>query len=251
MKRVMILICCLWTVIVFYCLNRPPESPEPFPRTSDDIIPRRTTYNPAWAEAFDQGMRDLWQKPDEVLEVLAPLDGLRVADIGCGEGYFTIPLLAMVGPSGRVYATDIQQELLDRLLQSTPSAYQERLTVIHSQERDLGISSRVDLVLLIQVLGEVEHQREFLGQIQQIMNPNARLVLIDSKHITDQQTGYSRPLSMNRLLSALQDVGFQRIQQYGFLPKQFFLVLRKTTGDANPASAPHMNPAPTVESEPT
>ena len=67
------------------------------------------------ADWLDRADRDSTQQPEHVLDVLAVRDGQTVADIGCGSGYFTVHLARRVGPKGRVFATDLQQEMLDLL----------------------------------------------------------------------------------------------------------------------------------------
>src|SRR5262245_15203765 len=56
--------------------------------------------------------RELWQRPDRIMDSLGVADGSTVADIGAGSGWFTIQLARRVGPQGVVYAQDVQQEML-------------------------------------------------------------------------------------------------------------------------------------------
>src|SRR5712691_12441056 len=57
--------------------------------------------------------RDEWQKPEQVVEALAIKPGDRVADLGSGGGYFTFRFSRAVGPTGKVYAVDVDSEMLD------------------------------------------------------------------------------------------------------------------------------------------
>jgi ubiquinone/menaquinone biosynthesis C-methylase UbiE len=63
----------------------------------------------------DDPERRRWQDPEEVLTSIGLREGMVFADIGCGEGYFTIPAARRVGPRGRVYAADINAEAVERL----------------------------------------------------------------------------------------------------------------------------------------
>ncbi|MCB1049534.1 MAG: class I SAM-dependent methyltransferase [Acidobacteria bacterium] len=222
-----------WMVFLLWYMNRPPKPGPDFDVDPQYLIPPRQTYDPGLAAAFEQGQRDFWQKPDQVLDVLGDLDGLTVADIGCGEGYFTLRLLDRVGPEGTVFATDIQPDLLDRLAHSVPPEWASRLQLVLAEGDTIGIEGQVDLIFLVQVLGEVSHQRAFLSALSAIMGPTSRLVLIDSKHVTDPKTGYTRPLDQNRLLADLGSMGLVPDPQIPeenlqFLPKQFFFVLVKS-----------------------
>lgn len=208
----------------------PPEAPAPFPDQRDRAA--RAVYNPALAASLDQSLRDYWQKPDQVLNALGDLEGLEVADIGCGEGYFTLRLLDRVGPNGHVYATDIQQDVLNTLATQIDKDLKDRITLSLADEHSIGIPKPVDLIFLVQVFGEIDDPSDFIAKLSQIMAPHTRLVMIDSKHITDGNNGYTRPLNQNQLLDRLQALGLEPdpdypIEAYDFLPKQFFYVLRR------------------------
>src|SRR5687768_17679950 len=75
--------------------------------------------NPANLDSYishlaDPG-RDAWQKPDEVVRALALRRGQVACDIGAGPGYFTLRLARAVGPSGLVYAVDVEPRILEAL----------------------------------------------------------------------------------------------------------------------------------------
>ena len=59
--------------------------------------------------------RDEWQQPDRIMDRLNIADGARVADIGAGGGWFTIRLARRVGPNGKVFAEDIQQQMVESI----------------------------------------------------------------------------------------------------------------------------------------
>src|SRR4051794_31447557 len=59
--------------------------------------------------------REIWQKPDQIMDALGIADGSIVADIGAGGGWFTVRLARRVGPNGRVYAEDIQPRMVEMI----------------------------------------------------------------------------------------------------------------------------------------
>jgi len=231
--------CLIWIALVFFWLDQKPPVAEPFPEQSQNLIPPRRIYDLELADGVNQGMRDFWQKPDEVLDALGDLTGLKIADIGAGQGYFTLRLPNRVGPNGLIYANDIQEKVLTRLKETVPEEYRDRIRFVLGTEQDTRLREPVDLILLIQVLAEVDNQRGFLRALKKIMKPNARLVLIDSKHITDSESGYTRPLNLQRLQKELLDEGFALAPEFEFetlqfLPKQFFFVLVKSEMPEDP-----------------
>ncbi len=67
------------------------------------------------AEWLERSEREAEEEPDKALDALGTLSGLTVADVGAGSGYFTVRLASRVGPKGRVYANDLQPEMLKML----------------------------------------------------------------------------------------------------------------------------------------
>src|SRR5262245_53792485 len=63
--------------------------------------------------AYEGFGRDRWQQPDKVIESLSIADGGRVADLGCGGGYFTFRLARAVGSGGKVYAVDVDADMTE------------------------------------------------------------------------------------------------------------------------------------------
>src|SRR5581483_7123010 len=79
------------------------------------IAPQRTghLFPPENLGLLESPDRDTWQKPDQIMDALGIADGSTTADIGVGSGWFTVRLARRVGPNGRVYAEDVQREMLE------------------------------------------------------------------------------------------------------------------------------------------
>lgn len=220
-KTVITIICAVWVTLCFYQLTLSPHAPAPHPEDR----PRRV-YDPALAYGLDSSLRDYWQQPDQVLDLLGDLNGLLVADIGAGEGYFTYRLADRVGDDGQVYATDIQAEVLETLEAGLPNEVRDRVTTIHTTGPETGIDKIMDLVLVVQVFGEITDRDQFINQLTPLMDADTRLVLIDSKHVTDPETGFTRPRDIRALIADLARKDLVVETRHGFLPKQYFLVLK-------------------------
>ncbi|HEY8549612.1 MAG TPA: methyltransferase domain-containing protein, partial [Vicinamibacterales bacterium] len=72
-------------------------------------------FAPAELGVLEGPDREAWQKPDQVMDALGIADGSHVADLGAGGGWFTVRLARRVGPRGRVYAEDIQKEMIESM----------------------------------------------------------------------------------------------------------------------------------------
>src|SRR5262245_2622707 len=67
------------------------------------------------ADWLDREERDIEDAPDRALDALDIRPGMTVADIGAGSGYMTVRLARRVGPAGKVYAEDIQPQMIELL----------------------------------------------------------------------------------------------------------------------------------------
>jgi tRNA G46 methylase TrmB len=75
----------------------------------------RRLFPPSDLGLLDAPDRDLWQRPDQIMDALGIADASVVADIGAGSGWFTIRLARRVGPRGIVYAEDVQKEMMSAI----------------------------------------------------------------------------------------------------------------------------------------
>src|SRR5687767_5130865 len=93
--------------------------------------------------------RDEWQRPAEVMDALGAKPGRRVADIGCGFGYFTFRLAARVGAEGKVYAVDIDEEAVDKVRRRKESEKLAQVEPILGKSDDPRLPNDLDAVLIV------------------------------------------------------------------------------------------------------
>jgi ubiquinone/menaquinone biosynthesis C-methylase UbiE len=125
--------------------------------------------------------------------------GNVVADIGCGPGYFSIPMSYMVGSKGRVISVDIQNRMIDKLQKRVKRLNLEyRFTTIVNQGNDLGIKDKVDFVLTFWMVHEVKNLDSFFIQINNMLKDDGRYLLVEPKiHVTKSE--YSETLKRAEL----------------------------------------------------
>lgn len=132
------------------------------------------------ADWLERPNRDEEQKPEHVLDVLKVHGGQTVADVGCGSGYFTSRLSKRVGPSGRVYATDLQQEMLDLLARRTKQEHLDNVTPVLATARDAKLpDGKLDVILLVDVYHELPDPPLTLAQLEKALAPNGVLALVE------------------------------------------------------------------------
>jgi predicted methyltransferase len=148
---------------------------------------------PAFAQAgaSSEERREKAIKLPEIMEVLGISSGSQVADIGAGSGFFTGRLAKVVGPSGRVFAVDIDDKYaIPQLKELVEKQSLTNVTIIHNKPDDPELPLRtLDAALMVNTYHEVEPYREMLAHIRDSLKPGGRLVVVDNMPL---KTG-SRP----------------------------------------------------------
>ncbi len=120
----------------------------------------------------------------ELLRSLGVGKGKAVADLGCGPGFFTLPASELVGPTGKVYAVDVQQEMVDDLRSRLAREGITNVAVRRSGELEPSIPQRsVDLALLAFVLHEIDQRSSFLLAAKRLLRADGRVAVIEWEKI--------------------------------------------------------------------
>jgi cyclopropane fatty-acyl-phospholipid synthase-like methyltransferase len=102
----------------------------------------------SWAKEFDDPARDAWQKPAEILDALHLMPTTRVADLGAGTGYFSAQIAKRI-PEGKLFAVDIEPDMLRYLEQRKHREQLHVLVPIQASAESPNLSEPVDVVLLV------------------------------------------------------------------------------------------------------
>lgn len=180
----------------------------------------RHKFDPKNIGRLDTPERAQWQSLEAFLEILGPWADMAYADIGCGPGYFTLPVAERVGPQGKIYAIDLQPEMLQELERRAQAKGLKNVITVRSSEREIPLSSScVDAACLANAFHELEEPVSFLREAQRILKSSGRLIVIDWKPI---ETPMGPPLServpLQTILEALQMAGFRRWHEHAIYP---------------------------------
>jgi ubiquinone/menaquinone biosynthesis C-methylase UbiE len=131
------------------------------------------------AGSLDNRIRRWLQNPQKILRPYIE-EGMTVLDIGCGPGFFSIDLAQMVGKSGRVIASDLQEEMLQKLRDKIKGTELEKRITLHKCEKNkIGLSEKVDFVLAFYMAHEIPNQEDFFNEIASILKPNGQLFIVE------------------------------------------------------------------------
>jgi ubiquinone/menaquinone biosynthesis C-methylase UbiE len=150
---------------------------------------------PWWGGYFiDNRFRRLLHNPEAILGPYLQA-GMTAMDIGCGMGFFAIPMARLVGSQGRVIAVDLQQKMLDVLQKRAAKAgVAERIHAHWCEANALGIGRPVDFALAFYSAHEVPDLHRLLSEVHQCLRPGGRFLVVEPVgHVTaaDFQHGLS------------------------------------------------------------
>ncbi|KHL25981.1 ubiquinone biosynthesis methyltransferase UbiE [Croceibacterium mercuriale] len=140
------------------------------------------------ATAFaDETLRDSRQEAATVMQLAGVRSGMSVADIGAGEGYYTVRLAETVGPQGRVLAQDIDRGALLRLGDRVESERLDNVSIVGGKPDDphLPVNS-FDRIFLIHMYHEVGDPYAFLWHLHPALRPGGQIVVVDVDRSPDR-----------------------------------------------------------------
>lgn len=124
--------------------------------------------------------RDAWQMPERIMDALSIGDNAVVADVGAGAGWFTVRLSARVGPGGRVYAQDVQPEMLAAIERRVQGQGRRNVRTVLGTPIDPKLpSGAMDAILLVDAYHELADAPALLRRLAAALKPNGRLAIID------------------------------------------------------------------------
>ena len=178
--------------------------------------------------AYEGFSRDDWQQPERVIAALGIRPGDRVADLGSGSGYFTVRLARAVGPEGRVYAVDVDEQMNEYLRERVAQAGVANVEVIRGRFEDpLLPDGGVDLVLIVDTYHHLEERPVYFRNLRRDLAPGGRVAVID---FDGRKTWLMRLMghitSREELVREMGEAGYEVAEDFDFIDRQSFVIFR-------------------------
>ncbi|KND47226.1 MAG: hypothetical protein AB199_02235 [Parcubacteria bacterium C7867-004] len=110
-------------------------------------------------------------------------EGMKVGDLGAGSGHYALVAAAVVGEAGRVYAVDIQEDILKRVADSASEQGLRNIETVWGNFEKLGGTTlrdhSLDAVILSNTLFQLEHKEGAIAEIRRVLKPGGRLLVVD------------------------------------------------------------------------
>ena len=178
------------------------------------------------ADWLERAEREEEEAPDVALNALKIPKGASVADIGAGSGYITMRLAARVGPTGRVFANDVQPQMLQILGRRLADKHITNVTLVQGTFDDPKLEpASIDLALMVDVYHELSQPQAILRHLRESLKPGGRLVLLEYRK--EDPTVPIKPEHKMSVAEAKLEVeaeGFTLAKVDEALPRQHILV---------------------------
>jgi ubiquinone/menaquinone biosynthesis C-methylase UbiE len=182
------------------------------------------------ADWLERATREQDDKPDEVLRAMHLKNGDLVADVGCGTGFFSRRLAKAVGVSGKVYAVDVQPEMLDLLRDRCEREEIINVIPILGTVDDPGLpQGKMDWLLLVDVYHEFQDPQAMLKKLRDSLAPDGRVALVEYR-AEDDSAKHIKPehrMSVKQVLAEWTPAGFELVERIETLPSQHLFIFKK------------------------
>ncbi len=203
---------------------------------AQDRVPHGRLFPPEDLGLLEGPDRDAWQQPEQVMDALGIADGARVADLGAGGGWFTVRLSRRVGPNGRVYAEDIQPQMIESIARRVSREGLANVMTVLGTPNDPRLPTGLDAVLIVSTYPEMTDPVALLKNVVASLKPNGRVGIIDFR----LEGGGPGPPTDERVepdavIRDAESAGLQLLAREEFLTYQYLLVFGQP-GSSRPIS---------------
>ena len=175
--------------------------------------------------AYEGFNRDSWQQPDKVIAALNLHPGAVVADLGSGGGYFTFKLARAVAPSGKVYAVDVDKDMIELIAKRLKEESGNNVETILATATDpLLPQTGVELIFTVNTYHHIANRLAYFANVRKYLRPGGRIAIIDldRRAWLEGLLGHYTP--SETIKREMEQAGYALQQQLDFLDQQSFLI---------------------------
>lgn len=182
------------------------------------------------ADWLERSEREAEENPTRAIQLMDLDKGMVVADIGAGVGYYAFRIAELVGPTGKVYANEIQPEMLALLKKRQRKNKINNVEPLLGTERDPKLpDASCDVILMVDVYHEFSHPQDMLAKLRAALKPNGRLIFLEYR----KEDPYVpiRPehkMSVKEVRLEVESEGFVLDKVVEELPWQHVIIFKKS-----------------------
>ncbi|MFH0736781.1 MAG: class I SAM-dependent methyltransferase [bacterium] len=141
------------------------------------------------AGSLDNKLRKWFQNPQKILSPYINL-GMKVLDVGCGPGFFSVEIAKMVGEKGKVYSVDLQEGMLDKIRAKIKGTKLERIiSTVKCEDGKINVPEKVDFILAFYMVHEVPNKDVFFELLKNLLEEKGKFLIVEPKffHVTKSE----------------------------------------------------------------
>ena len=175
----------------------------------------------AYIALLEDPQRDAYQKPHDVIMALDIKEGESVADIGAGSGYFALRLAHHVGDKGRVYAVDINPDMIVYMNRRIRDMQLKNIeTILAAPDDPLLMDASIDRFFICDTWHHIANQTQYLALMKKMLKPGGQVIMIDFHRLAGYKKRRTKKYGTNQ--RAHCDVGpRRRSHRYGPRRQQY------------------------------
>jgi arsenite methyltransferase len=180
----------------------------------------------AYIALLEDPKRDEYQKPHDVIMSLDLKEGETIADVGEGSGYFSFRFSHHVGENGRVYAVDVNPDMILHMNRRIRDMKVNNVvTVLSAPDDPLLKDASIDRFFICETWHHIQDQPWYLALMKRMLKPGGQIIMIDFQK-KDLPVGPPAEMKIARedLIRQMETNGFRLAKENNFLPYQYFLV---------------------------
>lgn len=180
-----------------------------------------------WIELLDSPERLAGLRIDEVIAKLQLKPGTVVADLGAGSGSFSLPFARAVGPTGKVYAVEVDEVMVEHIRRKVAGQRVTNIEAVLGKFADpaLPAAADVDVAFLHDVLHHIADRAGYLKQVPLYLKPAGRIAIIEfHSHTSPHRADPKLHVSKEQARALLNDVGFVPAEEFTLFDDKWFVI---------------------------
>jgi ubiquinone/menaquinone biosynthesis C-methylase UbiE len=188
-----------------------------------------TTMHYLGAPWLTRESREREEECSQLLKILRLEPGQAVCDMGCGNGFYSLPLAELVGEQGKVVAVDIQPEMLDLLKDRAKEKGIKNIECVLGTVVDPKLADEsLDMVLMVDVYHEFSHPEQMLRAIRRSLKPTGRVALVEFRgEDPDVPIKPLHKMTKAQIMKELPPNGFKLVEEFDALPWQHVMFFQR------------------------
>lgn len=207
--------------------SKTPPAEEPRTEYLGRQVAQYMTYHGAGWLIRDERNRE--EATDLAMEHMSLKPGMVLCDLGCGNGYYTLRMARAVAPRGRVFAVDIQPEMLQMLNARVSRLRLDSIeTVLGKIDNPNLPAGEIDLLLLADVYHEFSHPESMLYWIRQSLKPEGVVALLEFREEdVNVPIKLEHKMSKSQIIKEYEANGLKLVREYNDLPWQHMMMFAR------------------------